>query len=231
MNESIYTIPIQEVFEPKDDCPICAMRNMLEKRFVDYIMGPAMMEPDVRIETNRVGFCKFHYDQMLLQKNRLSIALMLESHLKEIQETGLKKRIPSPSGGLFSKKHSHKAGETCFVCDKIDWVKERFLGNVLHLYATDEDFRQLFREQSKLCLPHFEELTGAAVEKMNKKILPTFLKDATDLCQKSLDELSHDVSHYCKMFDYRNSSGNADWGNSKDSIERAISFLTSREVE
>ena len=86
MQDSIYTIPISEVFEPKDGCPICRMRDMLETRGIDYIMGAAMMEPDVRIETNRLGFCKLHYDKMLQQKNRLSLALMLESHLKEIQE-------------------------------------------------------------------------------------------------------------------------------------------------
>ena len=31
------------------------------------------------------------------------------------------------------------------------------------------------------------------------------------------------------MFDYRNNGAEADWGNAKDSIERAIWFLTTRE--
>ena len=52
MRDSILTIPISEVFEPKCGCPICLMRDMLEKRSVEYIMGSAMMEPDVRSETN-----------------------------------------------------------------------------------------------------------------------------------------------------------------------------------
>ena len=46
--------------------------------------------------------------------------------------------------------------------------------------------------------------------------------------KKYLDELEKDVSHYCKMYDYRNTGKDADWGNSKDSIERAIKFLTTR---
>ena len=81
MKEAIYTIPISEVFEPKDGCPLCRLRDILEQRCLEYIMGAAMMEPDIRVETNRLGFCKDHYFMMLGRKNRLSIALMLQSHL------------------------------------------------------------------------------------------------------------------------------------------------------
>ena len=85
MRESILTIPVNEIFEPKCGCPICTMRDMLEQRTVDYIMGAAMMEPDVRIETNRQGFCKTHLEQMRACKNRLSLALMLQTHLQTWQ--------------------------------------------------------------------------------------------------------------------------------------------------
>ena len=57
MRESIYTIPLNDVFGEQDGCPICRMRKMLEGRCIEYIMGAAMMEPDVRVETNRWGFC------------------------------------------------------------------------------------------------------------------------------------------------------------------------------
>ena len=60
MRDDICTIPVSEVFEVNDGCPICRMRDMLEQRTVEYIMGAAMMEPDVRIETNRAGFCHVH---------------------------------------------------------------------------------------------------------------------------------------------------------------------------
>ena len=63
---------------------------------------------------------------------------------------------------------------------------------------------------------------------MNKKNAPDFAKAAATLCRKELTELRGDVSHFCKMFDYRNSGDDADWGNSRDSIERAIGWLTSR---
>ena len=86
MRESLLTIPISEILEPKCGCPICRMRDMLEQRTVEYIMGAAMMEPDVRIETNRQGFCKTHFEQMRNCKNRLSLALMLQTHLQSLQK-------------------------------------------------------------------------------------------------------------------------------------------------
>ena len=82
MRESILTIPVNEIFEPREGCPVCRMRDMLESRTIEYIMGAAMMEPDVRIETNRQGFCKVHFEQMRACKNRLSLALMLQTHLQ-----------------------------------------------------------------------------------------------------------------------------------------------------
>ena len=54
MREDICSIPISEIFEPKDGCPFCRMRDMLEDRMATYITGAAMMEPDVRVETNRL---------------------------------------------------------------------------------------------------------------------------------------------------------------------------------
>ena len=61
-----------------------------------------------------------------------------------------------------------------------------------------------------------------------KAMYKQFIDACGELTSKYLDTLEADVSHYCKMYDYRNTGANADWGNSKDSIERAIKFLTTR---
>ena len=85
MREDICTIPISEVFDEKDGCPICRMRDTVEKRTLEYIMGAAMMEPDIRIETNRLGFCDEHLGMMMDMRGRLSLALMLTSHIEEVK--------------------------------------------------------------------------------------------------------------------------------------------------
>jgi uncharacterized membrane protein YheB (UPF0754 family) len=227
MRESILTIPVSEIFEPKCGCPICRMRDMLEDRCVEYIMGAAMMEPDVRIETNKMGFCKTHFDKMLKQKNRLSLALMLDTHLNEIDEKIINKK------GLFESSKTKKqklsaVNNDCFVCSKIEWGMQRLMVTVFELYQKEAEFVKLFNEQEMLCLNHYELLISLAQNNLPKAKVNSFVQDCDNLIRKYLSELKKDVAHYCKMYDYRNSGKDADWGNSKDSIERAIKFLTTR---
>ena len=230
MRADITNIPISDVFDPKEGCPICRMRNLLEQRMAEYITGAAMMEPDVRIETNRLGFCHDHFQMILKQRNRLGVALILESHLDEMEKAIFKGTIvlPGQSAKAQAKKAAARTG-TCFICDKVDWAMDRMLATVCRLWESERDFRQLFEEQEALCLPHFIELTAAAQKNMNKHSVGDFSKAAATLSKQYLETLRGDVSHFCKMFDYRNSGEGADWGNSRDSVERAVWFLTSRE--
>lgn len=227
MRESILTIPINEIFEPKEECPICRMRNMLESRCVEYIMGAAMMEPDVRIETNEKGFCYTHFQQMRGCKNRLSLALMLHTHLKKVNLDGFGKKSLFEGKNAKQRKIS-KVNESCFVCSKIDWGMERFMVTLFEMYAKDKSFRELFSQQEYICLPHYELLSELSDEKLDKPSAKQFKATCSELTKKYISSLCDDVGHYCDMYDYRNTGKNADWGNSKDSIERAIKFLTTR---
>ena len=93
MREDICTIPISEAFEETEGCPVCRMRRTVETRIVEYIMGAAMMEPDIREETNRMGFCERHLLKMCKSRGRLQLALMLSTHTKELHGDVFKKGI------------------------------------------------------------------------------------------------------------------------------------------
>ncbi len=223
MREDICSIPISEVFEVKTTCPICSMREMLETRMAEYITGAAMMEPDVRVMTNKLGFCKTHFDQILEKGSRLSVALILESLLDET-----KKDIISSS----AKKtiiEGKRRDSSCFVCENIDKNMLSLCSNMLILWQKEEDFRKLYSEQSHICAKHYPFIIELAQKKIPKKNVPAFTKVTTQLFEKKMDEIKGDITHFCRMFDYRNAGG--DWGNSKDSIERAIEFLTTRKVK
>lgn len=227
MRESILTIPVNEIFEPKCGCPICLMRDTLEQRTIEYIMGAAMMEPDVRMETNRLGFCKTHFEHMRDCKNRLSLALILQSHLQDIQKN-IFNRKSIFEGKTAKQKKVSNINNDCFVCSKIEWGMSRLMVTFFEMFEKSKDFRELFSVQEMLCLPHYDLLVSLSVDKMDKRWQKQFINVCGDLTKKYLDILENDVSHYCKMYDYRNTGKNADWGNSKDSIERAIKFLTTR---
>ncbi|MBO5928479.1 MAG: hypothetical protein J6Q42_00480 [Clostridia bacterium] len=229
MRADITNIPISEVFEPKEGCPICRMRNMLEKRMAEYITGAAMMEPDVRIETNRLGFCIDHFRDIMKQRNRLGVALILESHLAEIEQDVFQGVPIFGKSGKKQAKDAEKQQKTCFICQQVDWAMERMLATVCRLWENEDDFRQLFSEQEALCLPHFSLLVQTAETAINKKHIGDFSKAASALSKQYMTTLQEDISHFCKMFDYRNSGEDADWGNSRDAVERAVWFLTSRQ--
>ena len=174
MREDICSIPINDFFGPKDGCPICRMRDMLEERLTKYITGAAMMEPDVRIETNRLGFCKDHFDMILSVGSRLSVALILESHLKEIEEKVLfldnekqaEKKAPAEIRE-FSKK--------CFICENIEKNTRHLMDSAMNMWEKDEQFRELYGKQEYLCLPHTAVMFEAA-ERLPKKMRGEFLK-------------------------------------------------------
>lgn len=235
MKDSIYTIPVSEVFEPMDGCPICRMRDTLENRCVEYIMGAAMMEPDIRIETNKAGFCSPHFKMMLGCRNRLSIALMLESHLDYIRKEIFEQKNPEQRRGLLGKtvdrrsEQARRMTRSCYICDKIDWALSRMVDTTLGLWEKEESFRQLYAKQPVLCLEHYALLTSRAPEKLSKKMLPVFMDATTALTQKYLDELKEDVSGFCKLYDYRSAGKGEPSEKVRTSIERAIWYLTSRD--
>ena len=223
MRESLLTIPINEIFEPKCGCPICRMRDMLEGRTVEYIMGAAMMEPDVRLETNKLGFCNTHFRQMLKQKNRLSLALMLQTHIEECGGCLNERK------GIFMPKKQRKISEinsSCFVCSKVDWGMERLMVTFFEMLG-DESFRRLFSEQEYICMPHYDLLSTLAPQMIRKTELRGFTEQLERLTKNGIDRLYADVSKFCSMYDYR--SADADWDGSEDAIERSVVFLTGRE--
>ena len=222
MRDDITSIPISEVFEPKEGCPICRLRDMLEERSVTYITGAAMMEPDVRIETNKKGFCRYHYGQMLENSKQLTIALILQSHLAQIVKDG----VANVPVGKKAKQHKK---DTCFVCEKLERNMEHIVANVCILWEKEKEFRNLYSEQPYICLNHCRELVAAS-DKISKKNRKEFQKVTEKLTVDHLVELAGDLKHFCDMFDYR-SNGEEEWGNSKDSVERTVHFLTTRKVD
>ena len=89
--EKLYTIPVQDAFNEKSECPVCKMYESLENNAIDFVMGPSYMEDDVRMETDKIGFCKVHIRMMYANQNRLGLGLMLKTHMdktiKDLEES------------------------------------------------------------------------------------------------------------------------------------------------
>ena len=218
MPEKIYTIPINEAFDKKCGCPICSLYETLENNELELILGASMMEPDIRVATNRLGFCPDHFKKMLLARKKLPLALMLESHLAELSEN--LKKGPEAQAKAFSA-----VSESCYLCTRIENYIENMYLNLFWLFAEDESFREKVRDQKCYCIPHYAKLLTLSKSRLKKPDYKKFAEYLTATEERYLSSLSKDITDFTKMFDYRNAD--AEWGDFKDAPERIIKTLNS----
>lgn len=232
MRESILTIPINEVFEPRCGCPICAMRNTVEDHICEYIMGAAMMEPDVREETNKLGFCHDHFNSLLKQNNRLSLGLMLNTYLATLRGEVFERKGIFFTKGAKAKKAS-EIEETCFVCSKVDWGVQHMLETVFKLFKDEPKFRKLYSQQEYICIPHYNLLMSNVPTMLPKSEHKAFIEATDALVENYIKSLNGDVQQFCDSFDYRNARNlhSEEMEHVRSSVERAIEFITSRKPD
>jgi hypothetical protein len=226
--EQIYTIPVNEAFDlvsekPECGCPFCVLYKKLQSDEIDIILGASMMEPDIRIKTNEMGFCLSHYNIMLGKKRMLGMGLMLESHLAEVKkrllgQTLLGKKASVAISSLDELEHS------CYVCSRIERNLNAMIATAVYLYESDFNFPKKLGSAPYFCLPHYRAMVDYASKKMGKKAFAEFYKTVSEIEEKYVDTLTSDVSWFCKKFDYRYDE--EPWYNSKDSVPRAVKFLS-----
>lgn len=228
--EQIYTIPVNEAFDASAadhtcGCPMCALYRKLQENELELILGASMMEPDVRIQTNKEGFCRTHYDMMFVRKNRLGMALTLESHLKELSDDLKAGLIGKLIAGADAKpvKRIKALESSCYVCRRIDFHFQHMAQTAVFLFDTDENFAEKLKQQPYFCLPHYRLLLERGDARLGKKKMAEFTEILSRIEESYLSTLTEDISWFCKKFDYRYDA--EPWKNSKDSVERAIKFL------
>ena len=226
--DTIYTIPVNEAFEASAadsscGCPFCALYNKLEDDELELILGASMMEPDVRIKTNKEGFCRTHYDMMFNKKNRLGMALTLESHLHELAEEIKDK--PLVKIGERPIKRINALENSCYVCRRIEFNFEHMIETAVILWDSDEEFAPKLQAQPYFCLPHYRRFLEYASRRLGKKQYAEFEKQVSGIVNGYIATLEEDISWFCKKFDYRYDA--EPWYNSKDAVERSMKFLRS----
>ena len=122
---------------------------------------------------------------------------------------------------------------TCFVCSKVDWGVEHMLETVFTMFREDAKFRNLYSSQRYICIPHYNLLMSHVPTKLPKNEQKPFIEATDALVENYLKELNADVNEFCNSFDYRNAGKlhNEDMEHVRNSIERAVEFLTSRKPD
>ncbi len=240
MKETIYTIPINDCFNENDsECPICIFESKEEKDRIDYTLGASMMEPDSRIYTNERGFCVRHMSMLYSHGNRLSLDLVLQTHIDEILKNMEKQanEIDSSKNKMFSSKDGVKAAvegaskslnntvSACAVCEKLDYTMDKFVSNIFHMLLNDDEFNKKFFSSKGFCMKHFALLIEKSVKYIPQSNLKEFILNLYKLQNTNLKRIYDDVDWFAKKHDYR--FQHEDWKTSKDAVERASAKASS----
>ncbi|GKX32133.1 hypothetical protein SH1V18_46130 [Vallitalea longa] len=241
MKEKIYTIPVIDSFKESGECPFCNMYNTLEENTIQFVLGPSYMETDVREQTNKLGFCNHHLQKMYSNKNRLGLALMLNSHLDKLQKD-IDKQIttdnPKSIKKLFSKKDTSdrelytyitEKNNDCYICDKIKSTFDKYTDTFFYLWKKDDSFIDLVKSSNGFCLNHFALLYNEAPKYLNDTQLKTFLDLIVSLERESLNRIKEELDWFIKKNDYR--FAEEPWKNSKDSLIRTILKINSLRID
>ena len=243
MKETIFTIPINEAYETDCECPLCELERKLEAEAVEYSLGPAMMEPDFRIDSNDKGFCNKHFSLMFKSTNKLPLALVLDTHLDKLRkeldciEKSVAK-LKDEKNSLFKKSNISeitdtldlvldKAEHSCVVCEKVNHTMERYIDVLLYMWTKDDVFKEKFSKSKGVCLKHFKMLVSN-LKTMKDKDAKEFLATITEKEIAELSRIQEDIHKFTLKFDYRNKD--MDWGSAKDAplrtIEKISGYLT-----
>lgn len=240
MKETIYTIPVNEAYDIDCECPLCELEKKLEQEAVEYSLGPAMMEPDFRTDSNEKGYCRKHFKMMFHSPNKLPLALVLDTHLNEIRQK-LDKLKSDAEDSLNEKKSIFKKSGTadvsaeisqllsklecdCMVCEKVNHTMERYIDVLLYMWSTDDEFKAKFDRSKGVCLKHLKMLADAVCVSLKERDRKPFVASLLKKECAELSRIQEDIHKFTLKFDYRNAD--MEWGTAKDAPERTIEKIS-----
>ena len=199
MKYHIDTIPVWDAMKRDGECLLCALERKTELGEAERYLGASVMEPDIRVQVNKKGFCRKHHGMLFGMSNRLGHALMLESHTIETRErmaatfaklNSAAEQLQNVSaiGKLGGKARGaeaivmeqaaalHEMADSCLMCETIEENMNRYLHTFFHLYKNDTDFRNRFQNSKGVCLPHSARLLETAIGELSSRELADFIK-------------------------------------------------------
>lgn len=235
MAEQLYTIPVNDAFDNDCECPVCEMYRKLENDALDFTLGPSYMEEDVRAMTDKVGFCKEHAKKMYERGNRLGMALMYQTHTYGVIEK-MSKLKPGSKGGFLKKADNSslidyvkKMSESCFVCNRIQDVFDRYIITIMYLWKNDDDFRTKYKKSKGFCMEHYALLVEYASKELSGKDSESFMEVTEKLFIENMKRVKEDLDWFINKFDYRYKD--EPWKNGKDALPRMLGKINSLDIQ
>ena len=216
MNYHIGNMLIYQEFNGASECPLCKIRNILEKRLVDQYLNESVMEDSQRRMVNELGFCPHHTQMLQARPNKLSLALQ---HITRI--TTLKSKIEVTADIKTAAEMAEKfiaAGKTCVICEGVEVNMIRYYKTVAEMFFAESKFKDILLSTRGFCFEHFGSLLKYAKYARGKK--KDYVYTLTKLERESLNKLLEDLQWFTAKHDYRNAD--KPWNGAEDALQRSV---------
>ena len=210
---------LQEFSKTDRDCPLCEIREIVEKNVTEQYLNEAVMAHSARYAVNEKGFCAGHFDMLFAGQSKLGLALQCVTRMNV-----LKQSVGKPSSVRSAKKAAEElfaAERTCVICDTVEEHMQRYYKTVAELYFAEEDFRDLLSYTKGFCLHDYAGLLQNASCASVKA--GEYVRALEKLESENFDSLQADLKKFCDSHDFRNAG--RDLGTSKDALRRTRAKL------
>lgn len=223
------TIPLWDALNEKSECPICSLMKKAEEDSIKYYLSSAIMTSEVRIRTNRYGFCPHHYVLLTRSGNPQSLALTMDTYYGENERLFEKDydRIDKAKSVREVKKALEKfrkdAGERergCLVCSKMNDRLYRYAYTLCSLSLGDMEFQKAFFSSKGLCLHHTMIVSETAADALTGDDYLFFQKKLFSLLESNLERVRKD--DWWMTQKYKSENKDKPWAGAKDAHKKAV---------
>jgi hypothetical protein len=204
---------VHDAYAAGGECPLCTLMDGVERTYLLSFQGSRVMEPNVRVQTNRLGFCPEHSRRLYRGENKLGLSLVVHTHLTE-KLPELKRRMEDALQPGDRRKGREKAAEPldslldyleslrkgCFICDMLAADLKRYAFTIVYLWKGDAEFLPTFRASRGFCIGHLPPVIEQARRMLRERELEGFLKDIVPLMTGSLEKLERELFEFTQLF-------------------------------
>jgi hypothetical protein len=224
MKYELDTIPVWDALKADSECALCLLERRSRSNAVRYFLGPAVMVPEVRVQTNERGFAPHNLRLLSKDPNKLGLALLTHTRLKTLRsqlerparalaDEARKLASKGGLGGALANKSafSEKAASfiktlrekeiDCLIDEKVNQDIARYTFTLVLLWRDDPQFKTAWESGNGPCLHHTPALLEMATGELDAPRLGAFVAALLELVDRNLARVENDVLGFTQTFD------------------------------
>lgn len=229
MKIQLETIPVWDGLKEGSECFLCSLMKEAEADGVRYYLSSAIMTPEVRVETNKHGFCKKHFAMLAEGNKAQSLGLVMDTYYEEnkksfipsmenILSAGNPRKAEKAFSSLFKAYGERMNG--CLICSRMNDRLIRYAYTVAALFEEDADFKAELKKSKGFCMHHTKVLVEIAPEALKGDVLLEYYKTLALLLKDNMDRVQADDYYLTQK--YKSENKDKPWNGCEDAAKRAV---------